>query len=167
MDPRIKVPAAALEKKFRAEMLLSSLITQTSEAVLQANSIRDQVQKLQEQANPAIKDFLHPPQQKLAALLGTTIGPFAPPADDLTLTRVNGQATTLYAQLWPSDAEPTLSQTESIGKVEHDAGEITKRWNEFKASDLPALNVRLRNAQLPEIKPEANLSHGELQADEE
>jgi photosystem II stability/assembly factor-like uncharacterized protein len=167
MDPRVKPAAGALEKKFQAETRLALLVSQTSEAVLRATSVRDQIQKLEKQANPAIKDALQTFQKKLASLLGGSVGFFTPPTDDVTLTRVNGQASNLYAQLWPVDAQPTYSQTEAMGKIEHDATSIIQRWNEFKASDLPAFNRELHDAHLSEIQVEANLSREEPQTDEE
>jgi hypothetical protein len=32
---------------------------------------------------------------------------------------------------------------------------VTKRWDEVKATDLPAMDRQLRGANLPEIRPEA------------
>jgi len=46
-------------------------------------------------------------KNKLAAVLGAPAGFAAPPADAVTLTRVNGQVTTLYGQVWQADSEPT------------------------------------------------------------
>ena len=167
MDPRVKAASGALEKKFQAETRIALLVSQTSEAVLRASSVRDQTQKLEKDPNPAIKDALQAFQTKLASLLGGSVGFFAPPSDEVTLTRVNGQANNLYAQLWPVDAAPTYSQTEAMGKIEHDAAGVIERWNEFKASDLPAFNRRLHDAHLAEIRLESNLSHAEPQTDEE
>ena len=50
MDPRVKISAAGLEKKFQLETRLASLLSQTSKAVMQAGSIREPLQKLSEQA---------------------------------------------------------------------------------------------------------------------
>ena len=47
------------------------------------------------------------------------------------------------------------------------AADVMKRWNEFKSSDLPALNRQLREANAPEIQLESNLQSEEPQADEE
>jgi len=54
-----------------------------------------------------------------------------------------------------------------MGKIEHDAAGVIERWNEFKASDLPAFNRQLHDAHLAEIRLESNLSHAEPQTDEE
>jgi len=80
---------------------------------------------------------------------------------------VNGQAITLYQQLWQVDAEPTLSQMEALSNIERDQADISKRWNEFKNSDLPTLNRLLHDANVPEINLNTEAKYDESQGDEE
>src|ERR1700730_8435972 len=105
MDPRVKTSTVSLEKKFQAETRLAAIVSQSSEAILQAGSIRSQMQKLSERSSPPAKDALENSQRKLSAVLGASGAFFAPPSDEVTLSRVNGQASSLYAQLWQVDAE--------------------------------------------------------------
>jgi hypothetical protein len=42
-----------------------------------------------------------------------------------------------------------------------------KRWNEFKSADLPDLNRRLGNLNVPEINLQTNLDQEDSQVDEE
>ncbi|MGA9257413.1 MAG: glycoside hydrolase, partial [Candidatus Sulfotelmatobacter sp.] len=56
MDPRVKASAAGLEKKFQIEVHLASLLGRTSQAVLQAGSIREPLQKLSQQASGPVRD---------------------------------------------------------------------------------------------------------------
>ena len=73
MDPRVNTPVLGLEKKFEAETQLSSLVSQTSLAAQQANSIDTQLKKQSEKlrvAGEAVQTF----QEKLAALLGNAGG---------------------------------------------------------------------------------------------
>ena len=122
MDPRVKTPLAGLQKKFKAETSLASMLSATSQAVLQGGSIREQLEKLRpatsfsEQRMPR-KRF----EKKLNALLGGAGGFFAPPSQEVTLSRVNGQAGTLYQQVWQADAEPTSSQMEALATIERDS----------------------------------------------
>jgi photosystem II stability/assembly factor-like uncharacterized protein len=167
MDPRVKSTPAALERRFQAESRLASVFSQTSEAVLRATSVRDQVQKLGQQPTPAIKDTLPTFEKKLATVLGTPVASFTSSPDEITLARVNGQANPLYAQIGQADAEPTPAQMEALAKIEHDAADIMKRWNEFSTSDLPSFNRQLRAAHLVEIQLQVNPSHQEPQTDEE
>jgi len=167
MDPRIKTPALGLQKKFKAETTLASILSETTQALIQGGSIREQIEKLNAQANESTKNSLESIQKKMEALVGASGGFFAPPSPEVTLSRVNGQASTLYGQVWQADAEPTSSQMEAMATTEHDTSDVMKRWNEFKNSDLPALNRQLREANAPEIQLESNIQSEEPQADEE
>ena len=165
MDPRVKTSAAGLQKKFQAETRLASLMTETAQALLQGGSIRSQLEKVN--ANASTKEAVETFQKKLTALLGAAGGFFAPPSQEVTLGRVNGQGGTLYMQVWQADAEPTAAQLESLSATERDSTDVMKRWNDFKNSDLPALNKMLRESNTPEVKLEADLHPEESQVDEE
>jgi photosystem II stability/assembly factor-like uncharacterized protein len=167
IDPRVKTSAANLEKKFAAESHLASIVSDSSRAVIQASSIRDQLQKLNDQASASTKDGLQAVQKKLADLLGGPGGISALAPNSPTLSRVNGQAITLYQQVWQVDAEPTSSQMEALTGVERDYADLSKRWNEFKSSDLPALNHLLHDANVPEINLTTDGKYEESQGDEE
>jgi hypothetical protein len=167
MDPRVQISSASLEKKFQLEMRLASLLSQTSKAVLQAGSIREPFQKLSQQATGSTLDLIHTFQTKLAAVLGAPSSLAAPPADAVTLTRVNSQIAVLYGQVWQADAEPTVAQSEAITATERDAMDAARRWNELKTSDLPALNRVLQGAHLPEVQIESDPHKEEALMDEE
>jgi hypothetical protein len=51
--------------------------------------------------------------------------------------------------------------------IERDHADAMKRWNEFKSSDLPALNRQLREAGLSEIHLQPAQSSADPQTDEE
>ena len=167
MDPRIQLSSAGLEKKFQLEMRLASLLSQTSKAVMQGGSIRDPLQKLSHQATGTARDSVQAFQTKLAAVLGALAGFAATPTDEITLSRVNGQVSILYGQVWQADAEPTAIQSEAIAATEHDALDALKRWDALKASDLRALNLELRAAKLPEVQIESDQHTEDIGMDEE
>jgi photosystem II stability/assembly factor-like uncharacterized protein len=167
MDPRIKISEASLQKKFLTETRMASIMTESAQALLQGGSIRAQLEKVSAEANASTKEAVEAFEKKLSALLGAPGGFFAPPSQDVTLSRVNGQASTLYAQVWPSDAEPTATQMESLTMIERDSTDVLKRWSDFKRSDLPALNRLLRESKVPEVQLEADLHQEESQVDEE
>jgi len=156
MDPRVKASAAGLEKKFQLETRLAALLTQTSQAVLQAESIRDPLEKLSQQASAQVRNSVQAFQTKLIAVLGSPAGFALPPPNEVTLTRVNGQVGVLYGQIWQVDAEPTASQSEAAAATEHDASDVMQRWDGLRTTDLPELNRALGGANLPEVKIEAN-----------
>jgi photosystem II stability/assembly factor-like uncharacterized protein len=166
MDPRVKTPALGLEKKFQMETRLASIVTQTFQAIQQANSIDAQLKKQSEQlktAGEAVQTF----QSELAAQLGTGVGRLAADAGEPTLMRANGHASTLYGQIWQVDATPTSAQIEAIAAAERETSAAMKRWAQFKKESLPELNRKLREANLPEIQLESNLQIEEPQSDEE
>ena len=167
MDPRVKTAAAGLEKKFQAEKRMASIMTETAHALLQGGSIRAQLEKLSAQANASTKEAIETSKKKLTTLLGAPGGFSAPPSQEVTLSRVNGQAGTLYQQVWQVDAEPTSSQTEAASATEHDSADVLKKWNDFKGTDLPALNRLLRDSKIPELQLEADPHQEESQVDEE
>lgn len=166
MDPRVKTSADGLQKKFDAETRLSALMTRTSQAVQQGSSIRAQLEKLNaqtEDAKKAVDEF----QKKLTALLGAPGGFFAPPSPEPTLSRINGEAGTLYQQVWQVDAQPTLTQVKAMEATEKNSADVLKRWTDFSNTAVPALNRVLRQSQTPEIHLDANLKQEESGMDEE
>jgi len=167
MDPRVKTTAASPEKKFQAERRMASIMTESAEALRQGGSIRAQLEKLGAQPNVSAQDAIAASQKKLTAVLGAPGGFFAPPSPEVTLARVNGQAGTLYQQVWQVDAEPTSSQLEAMSATEHDSADVLKKWSEFKSTDLPALNRLLRESKIPEVQLEADPHQEETQVDEE
>jgi len=134
---------------------------------MQAGSIRESLEKLSQRSSGSTRDALQSLQTKLAALLGPSPGFAAPPADTVTLARVNGQVATLYGQVWQVDAEPTASQSEASASVEHDVSDAMKRWDNLKTTDLPALNRILRAAKLPEVQVDSDTHREESGMDEE
>jgi photosystem II stability/assembly factor-like uncharacterized protein len=167
MDPRIKISSAGLQKKFQAETRLASIMTESAQALLQGGSLRAQLEPVSAQANATTKESIEAFEKKLTALLGAPGGFFAPPSPEVTLGRVNGQAGTLYMQVWQADAEPTSTQMQALATTERDSADVLKRWAEFKNADLPALNRLLRESRVPEVQLDADLRQEEPQADEE
>jgi photosystem II stability/assembly factor-like uncharacterized protein len=164
MDPRVKVSASALQKKFEAEKSLASVLNDTSIAALQGGSIRIQLEKLSadEKTKAAVEEF----EEKLNAVLGGE-GRAAAAAPEITLARVNGEAATLYGQVWQADAEPTVAQIESSANTKRESLDVMKRWNDFSRTELPALNRMLRDAHIPEVDAHANLEQEDVLIDEE
>jgi hypothetical protein len=166
MDPRIKTTTPDLQKKFQTESRLAEILSESSEASMQAEAMDNQLKKLESKSGnvgEAIEAF----EKKLDALVGGGGGFFAPPSSEATLSRVNGQAGTLYQQVWQADAAPTSSQTQALTSLAADSANVLKRWREFKSSDLAAMNRQLREAKLPEISLELGRHQEEIETNEE
>jgi len=142
-------------------------VNESPQSLLQAGSIRAQLEKLSSQGNSKVKNSVDEFEKKLSALTGAPGGFFAPPSPEVTLNRLNGEAATLYQQVWQVDAEPTSAQREAVSTVDRDRADIIKRWNDFKSADLPAMNRLLRESQVPEINMQADLKQDEPAVDEE
>ena len=56
---------------------------------------------------------------------------------------------------------------QALTQTEHNGTDVLKRWNDFKAADLPALNRLLRESKVPEVNLQADLYQDEPQIDEE
>jgi len=167
MDPRVKATTLALQKKFQFETRMASVMNQTSQAILQGGSMREQLDRVNAQDNGAAKDAIASFGKKLDGIVGAAAGFFAPPSAEVTLRRVNGSAGTLYQQVWGADAEPTGPQLQAQTKTERESGEVLKRWAEFKSTDLAALNKVLHESKIPEIKVESEVHGQEQETDEE
>ncbi len=167
MDPRVKVSNAALERKFQLETRLAGQLTETSKAVKQAGSLRDQLQKFEPQGGGAAHDAIQTFQKKLASLLGTQGGFLTAPSKEVTLTRINGEIGTLYGGIWQVDAGPTVAQSNAAVAAGREAAEVLQRWNSLKNFDLVALNRTLHEANLPELKLESDPQQDETGMDEE
>jgi hypothetical protein len=147
-------------------MRLASVVTQTTQALLQANSIRTQLEKLS-QSNEGTKSAVAEFQKKLAALVGAPGGFLAPPSPEPTLSRVNGEASTVYQQIWSVDAEPTSAQLEALDATERAGAELLKHWTDLKNTSVPELNRALRESQAPEVRIEDHPPQVETAVDEE
>jgi len=150
MDPRVKASPADLQKEFLQEMELASAVTQSSEAVMQARSLREQIGKSVSSANGSLKTSLTDLDKKLSALLE---GDHALESVEKTpaLTTTNSDLTALYGAIGNADAAPTVAQVGASEKAQSTLTTLLSRWKQLKIQ-LPALNSQLRQAALPELQ---------------
>jgi len=152
MDPRVKAPHEGLVQMFQLQVRLASMMTRSTEDVTQARSAHEQLQKLTPQANGLVGDAISALDKKVSALLGGGGGFFAPTSPKPTLSRANGEAATLYAEIGRADATPTPAQTSAAAETEKTFAAVSAQWKQMKTVDLPALNKQLHDANLPEIQ---------------
>jgi hypothetical protein len=166
MDPRVKTPLAGLHQQFDLQMRLASLFTDSTKAVVEARSIREQIKAILPQTSGPIKDSIQAFADKLKLVLDGPEKP-VPGSKEPTLSRVNGAADTLYTLVDQADAAPTAVQATATTQAEQDASVALKQWEEMKASDVSALNAQLRDAHLPELKLEVHSNPGMGEGDED
>src|SRR5258708_40190545 len=119
MDPRVKAPPAELQKKFDLEMHLASTVTQSSQAVMQARSVQEQLKKSAESANGRVSDSVKALEGKVSTLLD---GPKDADAykSEPALKASNSTAIALFTGVEKSDAEPTSAQSVAFAKLNTD-----------------------------------------------
>ena len=165
MDPRVKTPREGLVQMFQLQERLASVMTQSSKDVLQARAAHEQLQKLTPQASGSLAEAISSLDKKVAELLGGGGGFFAPPSPKPTLGRANGEAATIYAEVGRADATPTAAQLSAALDTEKTFAAISSQWKKLMSVDLPALNKRLQEAKLPEIRMESKSSEDDESGD--
>ena len=162
MDPRVSTPPSGIEQAFTLEMRLASELSASSEALAEAQSVLDQLHKIEPQSKGAIAEAIKALELKVGILRGTTSTPGN--EAEPTLKRENTRVNTLYGSVGQADAAPTAAQLDAVAAVELDLPALMKRWEEIKKSDLPALNRQLKMGNLPEIHVEAKAHTSEGQS---
>ena len=172
MDPRVKTSQEGLALEFQKQELLAIMMTQNTEALMQARSLREQLQKVAGKASDAstatgassfaekisgpLADAVSAFEKKLGAILGGG-GGGAPASGSPTLGRSAGAIAALYGEIDRADAAPTAAQLAAIDATEKDFSAVLKLWQQFLATDVPALNRQLKSAGLTELRLEAAL----------
>ncbi|HUE67273.1 MAG TPA: hypothetical protein VMP38_03750 [Candidatus Acidoferrum sp.] len=154
-DPRVKLAAAALEDQFHLAMKLADLLSSASSTLLAARSVRQQIAALAPGGAAAqpVKSY----DKRLSELLAPAKdGPETPAqagAARLTLTEVQDHINTLYAEVARADAAPTAAQRAACEAAEAALADLLSAWRQLQ-SELPTLNLGLRELKLTEIRPE-------------
>ncbi|HLY62925.1 MAG TPA: glycoside hydrolase [Terriglobia bacterium] len=154
MDPRVKATRDGLVRQFTLEQQLVVIMNETYDMNAQARSALEQLRKLAPQASGATGDAISAADKKVSAVLGGGGGFFAAVSPVPTLGRVAGGTGALYGAVGNADAAPTKSLISGYAEVARDFADVMKKWDELKKVDFPALNQKLRQANLPEIKLE-------------
>jgi photosystem II stability/assembly factor-like uncharacterized protein len=158
IDPRVKTPNEGLAQMFQMESRLASLMTTTTLALVEARSVHEQLLKLAGQATGSVADTVSTLEKKVVAVLGGVGDPRGAAPAAPTITSVNGAITALYGEIDRADAIPTTAQRNATTETEKRYSEAMKQWTALKQTDLPALNQRLRGANLPELRLDSHSS---------
>ena len=151
MDPRVKTTQAALVQQYEAEKQLARIMTRTTEAIREARTAQEQIDKLAHDATGPLAEHLAALGKKIKAALGSG-GAFGPAPAEPGLMSVNGQASGLYGEIDSADAAPTAAQSAALAKSAREYPAVIDRWNKIKAADIPAINGELKAANLTEIQ---------------
>ena len=150
MDPRVKISSAELQQQFSVQMRLASLLTSSSEIVLQVRALREQLDNASKGATGTAKDSIESLKKKLTAMVEGS-GDQAKERQEITLNLVHDAANSLYTEVDRADAAPTVAQAEATAAAENESKQVLKQWGQVKGVDVPGLNKVLRGAGLAEV----------------
>jgi photosystem II stability/assembly factor-like uncharacterized protein len=164
IDPRVQATPAELQEEFKLESQLGPVLNDSSEAVLQASSLRTQLKKLQEKGSGASNEAVQSAVTKLNVILDGD-EKATPPASGLE--SLNEAVRSLYDMAGQSDAAPTKSQVSAAEKTVKQLAGPMQQWKDFRKSDLPSLNKYLQQAGLPQTRLETAPDYSGLNSDVE
>jgi photosystem II stability/assembly factor-like uncharacterized protein len=154
-DPRVQLPASALADQLRLASELASLLTESAQTLLAAESEQAQLKALKPAgaAAKALSDY----QARLAALMESKEEPgdqagkaqAAPPR--ALLPAVQGRIGALYAELLRGDAPPTAAQLAATAGLRESLGGLLDGWRRLQG-ELPDLNRQLKAAGLAPVR---------------
>ncbi|HTJ42933.1 MAG TPA: hypothetical protein VL463_12605 [Kofleriaceae bacterium] len=159
IDPRVKLGRAALVAQNKLEVRLAELVTRSSEVVLQARSVAEQLAAIKN-APAGVAPQIAELQAKVSALLESKT-----PAT-VTASRTSETLSSLYKSI-AVDASPTASQLDAAARAEKELVSIEQQWTALRSGDLARLNGALAAAKLAEIKPERRPVAAERDGNEE
>jgi photosystem II stability/assembly factor-like uncharacterized protein len=158
-DPRVHVSDQALADQLSLATRLADLLTESSRAVLAAQSEEAQLKALAPSGETA--DAVRAYQARLAQLMGSEgkkapdekkeeqQPPRAPPRANLK--EVQEHIAGLYSEIGRADAAPTAAQLAATQSATQALVELTGEWQQLQGG-LPALNKRLRAAKLAPVR---------------
>jgi hypothetical protein len=159
MDPRVKTLPAGLAQQFTVSMQLYEGLREDYNALQEARNLRTQLRERRERAGQgALADAIGALDQKTAALAGGAGGGRggggAGRSDRTNLASLNGELASVYGILQGADETPTARAEAAAGELRLALTAQLARWRELKTVDVPALNERLRQANLPPVSLE-------------
>jgi photosystem II stability/assembly factor-like uncharacterized protein len=149
MDPRVKASAADLQEQFDLSRQLYQLRMQLAPIGEKFDDIADQLTKLKARAAE------RPDATQQLETFGNMLMKFGPPHPRPGAPPslfVLQSAVRLFDEIQAADAAPTAPVKVAVADLQTKIAPTMELWKQLHDVDLPALNERLRNAGLPEIK---------------
>jgi hypothetical protein len=160
MDPRVKTPTAGLQQQFAMSKQIYHRLLSLSPVVDQATDLRKQLQdrlKVAPQGGETTTALTHM-NDLMTALLGAATRRPGPGSDTPTLAGLRTKYNGLFGVLQEVDETPTSQAKAALTEIERQLPPLLDKWQQIKATELPALNQKLRDANQPELKLAENES---------
>lgn len=152
MDPRVKATPDELKAQFDLSTKIIDGMNQTYDSLQQIRSLRDQLKALAGRAPKGdVADAIAALDKRTAALEGAGGGFFGPQTGKPSFARLNGEFGMLLRYVDSADAEPTQAAQDGYTTLQSSLTDLQANWSDVKAKDIPALNDKLRAANLPGI----------------
>ena len=158
MDPRVTTTTAGLQQQYVLSM-------QAYKAIETASQMSDEVRRLTAQLNSvrndqAVASDVQALMQKIAQLNGTgggrrgaaPAGAEPTPVSELPLGRLSGSFASMLDLLQEPDAAPTTQAVRDLTALNAALARAQRTWAEIKTKDIPALNEKLKQANLKTIE---------------
>ena len=151
MDPRVKTPTPALQQQFATSKALYDDLLQASNALHAITVLRAQLS--QRAAQPPVASAKSDLEAKLTSIAGPPEGEQHDggrrnPAAAPTLASVRSQMAALEHSIQNADEAPTAGQQEACASLAKPFADLLSQWNQLKATDLKALNLKLETEHL-------------------
>jgi hypothetical protein len=164
MDPRVKTPSADLGKQFELSYKVYANLLRAAPATNQLAAVRKQLQDLQKdlqkedvqkKAQGDVATAVNALEQKLQGLAGGQGRRPGPGNEPPSLGAMRTRLLTLLGIFQEADLAPTTQAAGAVPELEQQIPSLIQRWEAIKSQDIPALNLQLRNANLPVLNLEA------------
>ncbi len=159
-DPRVPASPEALAGQLRLAARLADLLTQSSQALLTAQS--EETQLKSRGSAGAAADGMQSFQARLAVLTGSA----EDQAGGSNLKEAQEQIAGLYAEVTRGDGAPTAAQRAASDALQSKLEGLMNSWKAMQA-ELPRLNSRLRAAKLAPVRTDLPPPRDPNLADEE
>jgi hypothetical protein len=164
LDPRVKIPPAALKQQFELSMICYEGLQRVRTAREHIRALRLQVESLLKKENlGALKDALDDFEKKAALIDGTGkvsdvdiiyFSPSASRAGQETLAGLQTKLLYLMTLFQSADARPTSQAVAAVRQQQASLKEVLGSWSDLRTRDLKRLNDDLRKANLSPLSQE-------------
>jgi len=156
MDPRVKTGQPALRRQFEVSQQAYEDLVASAPAARQLKSVRAQLGELKKRGQSAAASAIAAADQKTEALEGKPEGRLTRPTNiPDSFTSVRGRLKGLLESVQDADVSPTNQAVAAVTERRMALAKLMTQWDQFVSQELPALNLQLRDAGLPEISTAA------------
>jgi photosystem II stability/assembly factor-like uncharacterized protein len=167
LDPRVKTPAADLQKQFTLLWQMHEKLAVTHDAVNQMRSIRKQMQDLEKRVAgssnaKAIADAVKKLDEKMTPIEEELIQVKSKSSQDpLNFPiKLNNELAALANIVESADTAPTQQSYEVYNTLAHQIDQQLAKWKQVFGTDVPAFNEFVRQQNVPAVSVQTQAPEG-------